>query len=79
MRLLLLPAIIIILVNLLVDSYIYGILKRRCDKLWPSRVQLVSALLFQLAVIVAICLPRRGGDNTVLLAVMWTLYSYLTV
>lgn len=79
MRLLLFPAIIIILVNILVDSYIYGILRRRCSRIWPSRVQAWSALVFQLAVLAAICLPRRGGDNTVLLAVMWTLYAYLTV
>ncbi len=79
MRLLLLPAVLLILVNILIDYYIYRCLRQRFRSHKPSLWQAFTAVLFQLAVIVAILLPRRDGNNAVLLTVMWTLYGYLSI
>lgn len=79
MRIPLLPALIFILLNLLVDAYIYRALKRRCDSLTPSRIQLWTSAALQIVALIAVCLPRRSGDNAMLLTVMWMLFSYLSV
>lgn len=79
MRLPLLPVIILILLNLLVDSYIYGLCRRRFSSPLPARIQMWSAAALTVLLMVAVCLPRRGGDNTMLLTVMWMLFTYLSV
>lgn len=79
MRLLLLPAVLLIIVNILIDYYIYRCLRQRFRSHRPALWQFVTALLFQLAVIVAILLPRRDGNNDMLLTIMWILYGYLSI
>lgn len=79
MRLPILPAVILILLNIFIDWYIYGILKRRFGRRGLTMIHSWLAVLLQVLVIVAICLPRRGGDNDTLLTIMWMLYGYLTV
>ncbi|MDE7145644.1 MAG: metallophosphoesterase [Duncaniella sp.] len=78
MRLPMFPMIMIILVNLLVDSYIYRALKQRCRSLLPSRIQLWSALALVLLIVVTVALPRRNCSNELLQTVMWCLYTYFT-
>lgn len=79
MRFPLLIAIIMLVVNALVDIYIYCALFTCCrKKLWP-RVQAYTSIILFAALVVAICLPKRGGSEDTLLAVMWILYSYLSV
>ncbi len=76
MRLPITPMIIVILINILVDSYIYRLLKHRCRSLLPSRIQLWSAIALAIAIIVTILLPRRNCSNSTLLLIMWLLYGY---
>lgn len=79
MRLLMLPMVIIILINLLVDSYIYRVLRKRCRSHIPSRIQLWSAILLLILIVVTVSLPRRNCSNEMLLGVMWSLYTYVSI
>ena len=79
MRLPLIPIIVIILINLFVDSYIYRALKRRLKNLFVPRLQLWSAALLLVLIIVTISLPRRNCSNGMLMTIMWCLYTYFSV
>lgn len=68
--------IIILLINLAVDIYIYHILKKRAKSNWPSRLQLWSAVALMILIVVTICLPRRNCSNGMLVTIMWCLYTY---
>lgn len=78
MRLPLIPILVIILINFLVDSYIYKVLKRRLKSVLLSRLQLWSALALFVLIVVTICLPRRNCTNGMLVTIMWCLYTYFT-
>lgn len=79
MRLQLFPLFVFLCVNIYFDTYIYRILKRRFRSVWPSRVQLWSAIGLFLMIVVTICLPRRNCSNSLLLTIMWMLFGYLSV
>ena len=79
MRLPLVPVIILIVVNLLVDLYIYRVCRRRFTSSRPARIQLWSSVILWGFLVATLCIPRRGGSEGSLLAVMWMLYSYLSV
>lgn len=78
MRLPLIPILVIVLVNLLVDSYIYKVLKRRLKSLLLSRLQLWMSVALLVLIIVTILLPRRNCTNGMLLGIMWCLYTYFS-
>lgn len=79
MRFLLVPALIALVVNVLIDIYIYcALLSYSRHRIW-AKLQAWSALVFNAALIVAICLPKRTGNDGDLLAVMWILYAYLSI
>ncbi len=79
MRFLLVPALVALVVNVLLDLYIYcALLSYSRSRVW-AKIQAWSALLFNSALIVAICLPKRTGNDGDLMAVMWILYSYLSI
>ena len=79
MRLPFLIITILITLGAIVDLYIWRALKKRFLSRIPARVQLVTALLFGVMLIVTVCLPRRSGSDSTLLVIMWLLYGYLTV
>lgn len=66
-------------VCLAVDIYIYTIARRRCASAVPSRLQLGSTVALYLLLAVALALPRRSGDDSVLLTIMWILFGFLSV
>lgn len=81
MRLALVLILPLLLVGLLLDWYIVRAVRRRCRaarRFWLP-VALWSAVLCQLAAVVAVCWPKREGGDGELLALMWILYSYLSV
>lgn len=79
MRLPLLILIPAVLLCILADWYIYRILRDRCTRrLWPQ-LQLWSAVACLVFVIVIGCMPVRSGDDTLLRAVMWMLYTYISI
>ena len=79
MRLPLLGMLILLLVNLGTDTYIYRKLKSRCTTATPAKIQLITAIILYLILVVIICLPRRGGSEDTLLCVMWLLFGYISV
>ena len=79
MRLPILTMIILIVVNVFVDIYIWRCIVNKERKRWPGVVYAWSSLFFIIFIIVTVALPRRSGSDAVLLAVMWMLYTYLSV
>lgn len=76
MRLPLLLMIFIIILNIVVDAYLYFRFKERFKSKVLCNFQLYSSLAFFVYIIVAISLPRRSIDNHGLVIIMWMLYSY---
>ena len=74
-----LPMAIFVLFNLLIDSYIYRALKRRCKAKWPAVVQWWSAAVLYMVVLGVLALPFKSGSNQTLLAVMWTVFGYFSI
>ena len=75
MRLPILPMIILLIFNGLIDFYIYRLITSRRWK----RVHLIASILLAVFLVVTICIPRRNGGNGQLQSVMWLLFSYLTI
>lgn len=78
MRLNLALAIIVIVVNVAVDGYIYWRMRVSRHRGW-SRAQAVTSILFLALGVTAVSLPRRGGSEAMLMAIMWMLYAYLSI
>lgn len=70
--------LVVVLFSLLVDGYIYLAARRRCESRIPARLQLWSALLLYTGLVVGISMPRRSGDDSSLLFIMWILFGYMT-
>ena len=79
MRLPLLLLSVFLIINILVDTYIYKVLKHRFRSLWPRRVQLWSAVALFILIVLVICLPKRNCSDSMLRAIMWMLYTYIAV
>lgn len=79
MRLPLVPLFVFLVINILVDIYIYNDLKRRCRSLFPKRVQLWTAVAFLILIVAVICMPKRDCSNATLVTIMWMLFTYLSV
>lgn len=79
MRLPLLPVLVLVIVNLLIDWYIFNVCRRRLTNKFWSKLHISVSALMTLAIIVAVCLPRRSGSREILLADMWLIYSYFSV
>lgn len=79
MRLPLLMLIITLIVNLSIDYYIWWMLRKRCPGRSWSKIQLWSAIVINLLLVVVVCIPRRSGADPQLLLVMWSLFAYLTI
>ncbi|WP_290458999.1 hypothetical protein, partial [Duncaniella muris] len=78
MRLPLFPLLIAIIVNLLVDTYIYKALTHRFRSRIPAQVHLWSAVALFILIVVALLMPRTSSESA-LLAVMWMIYIYISV
>lgn len=68
-----------VIAQLLIDLYLFRIamLRTRKDKL--PRLQIGTAVLFLIYLIVTLCLPRRSGPEEILPTIMWLLFGYITV
>lgn len=79
MRFPLLPILILLVFNALIDVYIYCVAATSSRKRWPAKVQLWSAVALALALVATICLPKRGGSDGEFLWVVWMLFGYLSI
>lgn len=79
MRLPLFATLILLFFSLAVDFYLWRrLLSVSRSKLWPG-FQVVTAVIFNVALLIIICLPKREGDNIELERLMWSLYAYFSV
>jgi hypothetical protein len=77
MRFFLGPIIAVLFVGIGLDWYIYRALKRqKVSKLW-LKTHKIAAIVLAVVLVVAMCMPKRSGENSELLCVMWLLYTYL--
>lgn len=79
MRLPILPLIIFLSLGLAADLYIFFALRRRCWHKGWQWVQAGGAIAFLGMAIIAASMPFRSGNNSVLLSVMWMVYTYMSV
>lgn len=79
MRLPLIPAIVIIAINLLIDWYIYKACRKRLKNQKWTKLHIAFSAFMTIVVIVAVSLPRRSGSYDMLLTDMWLLFSYFSV
>lgn len=79
MRLPILMMLIVILLNVAIDCYIYKALKKRFSRFSLAKVHLWGSIILTIAVIVVISLPRRSGSDSSLLFIMWMLFSYMSI
>ncbi len=71
--------IVVLAINLLIDTYIYVAARKRCRSKVPAKIQLVSSLCIYAGLIVTLGIPRRTGTDAELLTVMWLLFGYFTL
>lgn len=79
MRIPFLPFIIILVICILIDAYLWIVIKKRCVKKWPLKVQLFSSLALYICLAAVMLIPHRTGSDTVLLSKMWALYAFFSV
>lgn len=70
---------ILLVINLLVDAYLYAISTKRSLSKTPRRLQLVSAVCLYVMLGFIVLMPYRKGDNSVVITTMWMLYTYLSI
>ncbi len=80
MRLPILTAIILIIVNIAIDYCIWRRIEHKFSpKRWPGITHAWLSLIGFIWIIVTISLPRRSGSNEMLITIMWMIFTYLTV
>ena len=70
---------ILLVVNALIDGYIYLAMRSYLRKRIWSRIQGWTAILFAALLIVIMCMPVRSASNATLVTVMWMLFAYVSV
>lgn len=79
MRFPLLPILIILIFNLLIDFYLWRRLKKSSYNILWRKLHVVLASICNIALVVVICVPKRSGDNTDLSSIMWTIYAWFSI
>ncbi len=79
MRLPLLASLVLFVVNIAVDFYLWRRIRSASRKpLWP-KVQMISVIALNVCLLLVICLPKRRGSDPGLEWIMWALYAYFSV
>lgn len=79
MRLPLILVLPLLLLNVLVDWYVCRAVRQRAkNKVW-YRIALYSSLVLAAAFMIVIAVPKRGGADSGLSVLMWSLFSYLSI
>ena len=79
MRFPLLPILIILIFNLLIDFYLWRRLKKSSYNILWRKLHVVLASICNIALVVVICVPKRSGDNADLSSIMWTIYAWFSI
>lgn len=79
MRLPLLATLILLIIDVAIDFYLWRRIKRSCkNPLW-AKVQAWSAILLNVCLVIIICIPKKKGGDSELEFLMWSLYTYFSV
>lgn len=71
--------LIILLISIAADLYIYIQCRRRCrSRVW-CRLQAVTAILLMTLMVVEMLLPAKEGSDNALRTKMWVLFGYVSV
>lgn len=81
MRLPLIPILAVLMLNGLVDYYIYRQLLRWKSpaKLLVRQLWAILSIVLALVLVTAICWPKKEGGNETLTWLMWLLFSYFSI
>ena len=81
MRLTLVLILPVIILNVLLDWYIYRAARLHATKHRRilSRIALWSSVVLTLFIIVITALPKKEGSNSDLVTIMWALYFYFSI
>lgn len=79
MRIPMLPFVILLILCIACDIYIYIIAKKRVRSSMPSKIQLISSIALYVFVLTIVALPRRSGSDGQLLTIMWSLFGFISV
>lgn len=78
MRIPLVVAVVMLLLQLTIDTYIFSVAWRRVRKLFWAKFQIAESAFFLIYAIVILCLPIRG-DGEIIHVAMWMIFLYLSV
>ncbi|MDE5554585.1 MAG: metallophosphoesterase [Muribaculaceae bacterium] len=79
MRLPLLATLILLIIDVAIDFYLWRRIKRSCkNPLW-AKLQAYSAIILNICLLVVICIPKKKGGDAGLEFLMWSLYAYFSV
>lgn len=79
MRIPFLPSILLALIAVVIDIYIYSVARRRCASRVPANIHLILSAVIYVILIVAICLPMRHGNESGLMTKMWLLFIVISI
>ena len=79
MRLPILIMIIFIILNGVIDYYLFKVIRKRISQFIYAKVYAWLSVVIALAFIVTISLPRRTGSDDSLSFIMWMLFSYFSI
>lgn len=79
MRLPVLIMMVLMVVNILIDVYIWRRIVDVTKKRWQGVAYAWSSLFCLLYCIVVVSLPRRNGSEESLVTIMWLLYAYFSI
>lgn len=79
MRIPVIIAVVMLVLQLIIDVYLFFIAWQRSRKLWAAKFQLIQGAFFIVYAIVLICLPKRSSSDSMLLVAMWMIFFYLMV
>ena len=79
MRLPLFATLILLILDVAIDYYLWRRIKRSCkNPLW-AKLQAYSAIILNICLLVVICIPKKKGGDAGLEFLMWALYAYFSV
>lgn len=79
MRLPLVLMLPLLVIGILVDWYIYLVIRKRITASWPRKVQLVSAIFFNTFLLALTFWPKKSVGDDSLVFLMWGVYGYLSI
>lgn len=79
MRLPILIVVSLVLINIIVDLYLYWVIKNQVKTKFGTKIFLWSSVIATIFLVAIVLFPRRTCDDSMLYFIMWSLFSYLSI